>query len=260
MDCYTLNSHLGLMNTLSILLPGSGGNQLLPDTLSHKNTFFKLMLAEWQLKLTSNGIVLDDANYTINQLVDFMEQQHIFWDAEQEAKQHRHNYQPGCYNSYNCESYAPGHFGSHLPNNGSGRGPPHPPQGPGGSPYGQNPRFGFGCSTPCTNHAPNTGCRGQGPGGTPFCSPYNLHHHPTCSRGPPPPGTRHQLHYYTDNHYQEPDPTHKDDQYLNEYAGPHPHHDSMPMILIMYLLQHLQLQPRLPKLIMLVTLPKINIR
>ena len=196
MDCYTLNSHLGLMNTLSILLPGSGGNQLLPDTLSHKNMFFKLMLAEWQLKLTSNGIVLDDANYTINQLVDFMEQQHIFWDAEQEAKQRRHNYQPGRYNSYNCESYAPGRFGSHLPNDGSGHGPPHPPQGPGGSPYGQHPRFGFGCSTLCTNHAPNTGRRGQGPGGTPFCSPYNLHHHPTCSRGPPPPGTHHQLHYY----------------------------------------------------------------
>ena len=78
MDCYTLNSRLGLMNTLSILLLGSGGNQLLPDTLSRKNTFFKLMLAEWQLKLTSNGIVLDDANYTINQLVDFMEQQRIF--------------------------------------------------------------------------------------------------------------------------------------------------------------------------------------
>ena len=77
-DCYTLNSRLGLMNTLSVLLSGSGGNQLLPDTLSRKNMFFKLMLAEWQLKLTSNGIVLDNASYTINQLVDFMEQQCIF--------------------------------------------------------------------------------------------------------------------------------------------------------------------------------------
>ena len=225
MDCYTLNSRLGLMNTLSVLLPGSGGNQLLPDTLSRKNMFFKLMFAEWQLKLTSNGIVLDNANYTINQLVDFMEQQCIFWDAEQEAKQHCRNHQPRCYNSYNHESYAPGHFGSCLPNNGSGRGPPHPPQGPGGSPSGHHPRFGFGHGTPCTNHAPNTGRRGHGLGGTPFHSPYNLYHHPTCGCGPPPHGTHCQLHYYTDNHYQEPDSTHKDNQYFNEYSDLPPHHD-----------------------------------
>ena len=188
MDCYTLNNRLGLMNTLSVLLPGSGGNQLLPDTLSCKNTFLKLMLTKWQLKLTSNGIVLDDANYTINQLVDFMEQQRIFWDAEQEAKQCHCNHHPGCHSSHNCESYAPGCFGSRPPNNGPGCGPPQPPQGSSGSPYGQHPRFGFGRGTPCTNHAPNPGCRGYGPGNTPFCSPYSLRRHPTHDHGPPPHG------------------------------------------------------------------------
>ena len=176
------------MNTLSVLLPGSGGHQLVPDTLSRKNTFFKLMLAEWQLKLTSNGIVLDDANYTINQLVDFMEQQRIFWDAKQEAKQCRCNHHPGRHNSHNCESYAPGRFGSCPPNNGPGRGSPQPSQGSSGSPYGQRPRFGFGCGTPRTNHAPNPGHGGCGLGNPPFRSPYNLRHHSTHGRGPPPHG------------------------------------------------------------------------
>ena len=216
MDCYTLNSRLGLMNTLSVLLPGSGGNQLLPDALSRKNKFFKLMLAEWQLKLTSNGVVLDNANYTINQLVDFMEQQRIFWDAEQEAKQRCRNHHPGRHNSHNCESYAPGRFGSRPPNNGPGRGPTHPYQGSSGSPYGQRPRFGFGRGTPRNNRAPNPGRGGRGSGATPLRSPYNLRRRPAHGRGPPPHGARRQLHYYTDNHYQEPHSTQGNDQSLNE--------------------------------------------
>ena len=197
MDCYTLNSRLGLMSTLSILLPGSGGNQLLPDTLSRKNAFFKLMLAEWQLKLTSNGIVRDDANYTINQLVDFMEQQRIFWDAEQEAKQRRRNHHPGHHSSHNRESYAPGRFDPARPTMDQAvspppRPPPPPPPQPSqcssGSPYGQRPRFGFGRGTPRTNHAPNPGREGRGPCNTPFCSPYNLCRPPRHGRGPPPYG------------------------------------------------------------------------
>ena len=175
MDCYTLNSRLGLMSTYSVLLPGSGGNQILPDTLSHNSTFFKLMLTEWQLKLTSNGIVLDNANYTFNQLVEFMEQQLIFWDAEQEAKQHHRNHHPWRHNSHKRESYAPGCFGSRPPNNRPGCRTPQASQDSIGFPYGKHPRFGFG-----------RGC----PGATPFHSPYNLHCHPTHSRGPPPHGTR----------------------------------------------------------------------
>ena len=213
------------MNTLSVLLPGSGGNQLLPDALSCKNTFFKLMLPEWQLKLTSNGIVLEDANYTINQLVDFMEQQRIFWDAEQEAKQRRRNHHPGRHNSHNREIYAPGRFGSHPPNNRPGRGPPHPSQGSSGSPYGQRPCFGFGRGTPHTNRAPNPGRGGRGPSTTPLCSPYNLCRCPAHGRGPPPHGARCQLHYYTDNHYQEPDSTQGNDQYLNKDPNSPPPYD-----------------------------------
>ena len=213
MDCYTLNSRLGLINSLSIFMPGSGGNQLLDDDTAKKNAFFKLMLPDWQLKHTSNGHVLDNNAYTLTMLVDFMEQQRIFYDAEQDAKRRHANYNPGRFNSYGRGNFAAGRFGNNAP---------PPPQGYGrgyspGYAYGP-PQGGFRHHSPRRNspyHAQTPGrgppqgrtpARGRG-NSTPFRSPYQLR--PRTGRGPPPPpGARRNLNFYQDNRRQAPHQDH----------------------------------------------------
>ena len=147
-DCYECSGRLLLLNSLSAFLPGSAGNVLFTDDTSKKNAFYKLMLPDWQLTFTSAGHRLDDNAYTFDRLVDFMEQQRLFFDAMQESRRRRdaYNNQGQRYNNSYARGggYSPGRFGSRAPPPG-----PPPPGGYGGGYGGHNRgRGGFGGYTP----------------------------------------------------------------------------------------------------------------
>jgi len=55
MDCYALSSRLGIINTLSAHLPGSGGAVLYATPAQLKNAYFRMMLDPWQLKFDTSG-------------------------------------------------------------------------------------------------------------------------------------------------------------------------------------------------------------
>ena len=77
MDCYTLASRLRTINDLSVYLPGSGGSKLYPTDVDMKNAFYQLMLPKWQSNFDAAGHATDDANYTMDTLSSFMEQQRL---------------------------------------------------------------------------------------------------------------------------------------------------------------------------------------
>ena len=82
MDCYTVAARIQLLSRLSQYLPGSSGAQLYTEGLQMKNAFFRVMLPDWQIRFTETGRTLDDNTYTLQHLVDFMEQRRIFHDAQ----------------------------------------------------------------------------------------------------------------------------------------------------------------------------------
>ena len=101
-SCHKLASQLCLLNTLSIYLPGAGGNQLYPGDTT-------IMLPQWQLNFDASGNQLDDTNYSITCLIAYMEQQRVHHDTHEELKkrQQLHKCPPyhnphvmSCYNNY----------------------------------------------------------------------------------------------------------------------------------------------------------------
>ena len=70
------------------------------------------MLSNWQLKFNGTSNALDSATYTLASLINFMEQQHLYFDAKQDAKKKSPHF-----------SYSSGTSDSHG-------GPVHPPPPP----------------------------------------------------------------------------------------------------------------------------------
>lgn len=101
MNCYETASRLRLINKLSIYLPGSNGNKLYTDDLALKNAFFRLMLDQWQLRFEETGRQLDDATYTMQNLISFMEQQRIYYNANINSNRLRNNGRSNSGNSNN---------------------------------------------------------------------------------------------------------------------------------------------------------------
>ena len=89
LDVYALSGRMRLINTLSQYLPGSGGTRLYTTDTEEKNAFFRMMLPSWQLKFSETGFELDDQNYNYDRLVQFMANQQLYYDAEQEANRQR---------------------------------------------------------------------------------------------------------------------------------------------------------------------------
>jgi len=119
MNCYTLQSRLGLINTLSTYLPGSSGTAIFPDDNALKLGFYRLMLNDWQLNFDAAGHQIDSNTYTIDMLVDYMEQQRLHYNARRNDPQpsRRGNYTPGNYNrspprptSYNNQNNSSGNY------------------------------------------------------------------------------------------------------------------------------------------------------
>ena len=77
MNCFITASKLCLINTLSFYLPGSNNKELFMDATFFKNTFYRLMLLDWQLEFNLTGFQLDNDAQDFNQLVTFVEQQRI---------------------------------------------------------------------------------------------------------------------------------------------------------------------------------------
>ena len=102
MDCYAFSSHLNLINTLSKYLPGSNTDTLFTTNTAKKNASYKLMLPDWQLKFNGTGNALDNVDYTLASLVDFIEQQHLYFNTKQDAKKKhsQSSYSPST--SYSC--------------------------------------------------------------------------------------------------------------------------------------------------------------
>lgn len=72
-DCFHAASRLRLINNISIYLPGSGGSKLFQDETSLKCAFYRMMPTEWQMKFDETGNVLQDPNYDLNRIMQFME-------------------------------------------------------------------------------------------------------------------------------------------------------------------------------------------
>ena len=240
MDCYTLNSRIQLINQLSAYLPGSGGNTLYADDTAIKNAFYRLMLEDWQLKFDATGNALDDAAYTLQQLVDFMEQQRLHHNARMEQRssnrQVRQNRlpleparRPPPPYPFNGNGYG---YGPGDPGGPRYPGPPGPPRGgpPGGprrSPYNGRSQAPQGPPAGRGNHVNRTPRRQQGSG---FRSPYALR--PTerrQQRFQANPQVRRNLNFYQgyDNYHQDdyvPDDT--QEHYMGDtYADPHDSYD-----------------------------------
>lgn len=165
MDCYTVSGRLTLLNALSAYLPGSNGAVLFPDAVSRKRAFFRLMLPEWQLAFNGSGHTLDDAAYSYDQLVEYMDQQRIFHNARSEARQRemRQQTRTAPYNSYG------GGYGYQgRPQPWFNRGPPpqYPPGGGGGGRFYRSPPGRFGSPrqvyTPGRGNQNFQGGRGRG--------------------------------------------------------------------------------------------------
>ena len=159
MDCYTCAGRLTLLSSLSAYLPGSNGNEICPDAATKKQAFYRLMLEQWQLAFDGSGHTLDDAAYTMNQLVEYMEQQRIFYNARQTDRRNRN---PRSQNYYPTQSSSQYHSGRFQP-----RGSPFPPYGRGNGPQGRRDPSGFRSSyrTPQRNYRPfQPAARGYNPG------------------------------------------------------------------------------------------------
>lgn len=107
LDCYSAVARLRLINTLCTYLPGSSGAELFPNPTAVKNAFYKMMLPEWQLKFDGTGNLLDDNTYSLQNLVNFMEQCRLFHDAQQAARRSRPSQYQGNNNNHRARSFQP---------------------------------------------------------------------------------------------------------------------------------------------------------
>ena len=76
MTCEQLGSHLHVINHLGHYLPGSvvGGVHfnLFSAADALKRAYFSLMPASWKIQFTESGQILNDINYTHQNLIRFM--------------------------------------------------------------------------------------------------------------------------------------------------------------------------------------------
>ena len=162
LDVYAVSGRVRLINTLSQYLPGSNRQKLYTTPVDEKNAFFRMMLPSWQLKFTETGQELDDPNYTYDRLVQFMANQQLYHDAQQEA-----NRQQRARNSQGFRRIG-GRFGQQTH---PGVPPPPPPPYYGGRGFG-SPGF--------------RGGRGNGPSGGRSFTPHRNSHLPHQSPAPTP--------------------------------------------------------------------------
>jgi hypothetical protein len=122
MDCFAAASRLRLINTLSVYLPGSSGLRLFPNDTALKSAFYKLMLPAWQLAFDVSGNQLHDAAYTLQKLVNFMENHRLHHNASIQRRNrdyhdddsgHRNNsdsiFQQSPQDNYHQEAYDNAH-------------------------------------------------------------------------------------------------------------------------------------------------------
>jgi hypothetical protein len=154
LTCFAANSRLKLLNTLSAYLPGSGGLKCFETKTTFKNAYYRLMLSAWQFKFDSTGNRLDNDNYTIDDLVQFMEQQRLHYNALQSART-----RAGRNNSYrpNAQSRRSSPYGSYNNSRGNqrrqygnSRGSNRPPNGAPSS-YGNSTQSN-GSAPPSNSH------------------------------------------------------------------------------------------------------------
>jgi hypothetical protein len=77
MVCYETDGRLRLINNLSVFLPGSNDQFIMPNDVTLKEGYYNLMPSSWQSKFDSNGLRVDELTYTLENLIDFMEAQRL---------------------------------------------------------------------------------------------------------------------------------------------------------------------------------------